>query len=33
MRAAQTIAEEGAFSGFDDTVPVAQINNLFHGNR
>src|SRR5207249_5532564 len=29
MRAAQTIAEEGAFSGFDDTVPVAQINNLF----
>src|SRR2546425_6239314 len=33
MRAAQTIAEEGAFSGFDDTVPVAQINNFFHGNR
>ena len=29
MRAAETISKEGSFSGFDGTVPYADINNLF----
>jgi 2-methylisocitrate lyase-like PEP mutase family enzyme len=29
MRAAQLIAKEGSFSGFDGLVPYAQINDLF----
>jgi 2-methylisocitrate lyase-like PEP mutase family enzyme len=29
MRAAQTIAKEGSFSGFDGLVPFADINNFF----
>ena len=29
MRAAQTIAKEGSFAGFDDIVPFAEINNFF----
>ena len=29
MRAAQTIAKDGSFAGFDNIVPFAEINNFF----
>jgi 2-methylisocitrate lyase-like PEP mutase family enzyme len=29
IRAAETIAKEGSFSGFDGLVPYAELNNLF----
>ena len=31
MRAAQTIAKDGSFAGFDNIVPFAEINNFFRG--
>jgi len=31
MRAAQTIAREGSFAGFDNIVPFAEINDFFRG--
>ena len=30
MRAAKTISQEGSFSGFDELVPFAEINDFFH---
>ena len=29
IRAAELIAKEGSFSGFDGTVPFAELNNFF----
>jgi 2-methylisocitrate lyase-like PEP mutase family enzyme len=29
MRAAETIAKDGSFSGFDGLVPYAEINGFF----
>jgi 2-methylisocitrate lyase-like PEP mutase family enzyme len=33
IRAAKAIAEEGAFTGFDGSVPVAELNGFFRGDR
>jgi 2-methylisocitrate lyase-like PEP mutase family enzyme len=33
MKAAQTLSQEGSFSGFQDIVPFAGINNLFRTDR
>jgi len=33
IRAAQTIAKEGSFSGFDGLVPFAEINGFFKSNH
>jgi len=32
IRAAKNIADEGSFSGFDGSVPFAELNNFFRGD-